>query len=114
MNVGALVFDFDGTIADTEQAHFEGFRKVLQDEGLPLDWDLYHQRYIGFDDRGAFSARYADEGMSLSPEHLARLVDKLGLNGPGHAEDHDVYGTPFYVRFRHLVAWCVRRRWLRN
>ena len=43
---------------------------------------------------------------------LARLVDKLGLNGPGHAEDHDVYGTPFYVRFRQLVAWCVRRRWL--
>ncbi len=76
MKVGALVFDFDGTIADTEQAHFEGFRQVLLDEGLPLDWDLYHQRYIGFDDRGAFATRYADEGMSLSPEHLARLVDK--------------------------------------
>ncbi len=43
---------------------------------------------------------------------LARLVDRLGLNGPGHAEDHDVYGTPFYTRFRQLVAWCVRRRWL--
>ena len=76
MKVGALVFDFDGTIADTEQAHFEGIRRVLQDEGLPLDWDLYHSRYIGFDDRGAFAARYADEGMSLSPEHLARLIDK--------------------------------------
>ncbi|MFN4326060.1 MAG: efflux RND transporter permease subunit [Azonexus sp.] len=43
---------------------------------------------------------------------LAWLVAKLGLNGPAHAEDHDVYGTPFYVRFRQLVAWCVRRRWL--
>jgi len=43
---------------------------------------------------------------------LARLFDKLGLNGPGHAEDHDVYGTPFYTRFRQLVSWCVGHRWL--
>ena len=43
---------------------------------------------------------------------LAWLIDKIGMNGPGHAEDHDVYGTPFYVRFRQLVSWCVRRRWL--
>ncbi len=43
---------------------------------------------------------------------LARLADKIGLNGPGHAEDHDVYGTPFYARFRQLVSWCVGRRWL--
>ena len=43
---------------------------------------------------------------------LARLADKLGLNGPAHAEDHDVYGTTFYTRFRQLVSWCVARRWL--
>jgi multidrug efflux pump len=43
---------------------------------------------------------------------LARLIERLGLNGPAHADDHDVYGTPFYLRFRQLVAWCVRRRWL--
>jgi multidrug efflux pump len=30
------------------------------------------------------------------------------LNGPAHAEDHDVYGTAFYLRFRQLVAWCVQ------
>jgi multidrug efflux pump len=43
---------------------------------------------------------------------LAHLIDRLGLNGPAHADDHDVYGTPFYLRFRQLVAWCVHRRWL--
>ena len=43
---------------------------------------------------------------------LARLADKLGLNGPAHAEDHDVYGTAFYSRFRQLVTWCVGKRWL--
>jgi multidrug efflux pump len=43
---------------------------------------------------------------------LAALADKLGLNGPAHADDHDVYGTAFYLRFRQLVSWCVRQRWL--
>jgi multidrug efflux pump len=43
---------------------------------------------------------------------LAWMAGKLGLNGPAHAEDHDVYGTPFYVGFSRLVSWCVRRRWL--
>ena len=27
-------------------------------------------------------------------------------------ELHDNFNTPFYMTFRRLVAWCVRRRWL--
>ena len=43
---------------------------------------------------------------------LARLAGKLGLSSPPQADVHDVYGTPFYLRFRRLVSWCVGRRWL--
>jgi multidrug efflux pump len=43
---------------------------------------------------------------------LSRLAQRLGLGMPSHGEDHDVYGTPFYLRFRRLVAWCVDHRWL--
>ena len=43
---------------------------------------------------------------------LAILLGKLGLGGPPHADDHDVYGTAFYIRFRKLVAWCVKHRWI--
>ncbi len=44
---------------------------------------------------------------------LARLADKLGLSGPApHSEEHDVYATPFYNRFRQLVDRCVAHRWL--
>jgi multidrug efflux pump len=45
------------------------------------------------------------------PRLTAQLA-RLGLGGPPHAEDHDVYGTPFYRHFRRLVAWCVKHRWL--
>jgi len=43
---------------------------------------------------------------------LAQRLEKLGIGGLAHGEDHDVYGTPFYNRFRKLVRACVRRRWL--
>jgi multidrug efflux pump len=43
---------------------------------------------------------------------VARVAARLGLSGPPHGDDHDVYGTPFYRRFRHLVSWCVGHRWL--
>lgn len=29
-----------------------------------------------------------------------------------HAVHHDVYDSPLYRRFRAMVAWCVRRRWM--
>ncbi len=50
--------------------------------------------------------------LARSAPRLAALLERLGLNGPAHAEDHDVYGTAFYRRFRTLVAWCVAHRWL--
>ncbi len=43
---------------------------------------------------------------------LAQTLARFGIGGPPHHEDHDVYGTPFYNRFRVLVAYCVRHRWL--
>ena len=43
---------------------------------------------------------------------LAVLLGKLGLGGPPHAEDHDVYGSAFYTRFRAIVRWCVSHRWV--
>jgi multidrug efflux pump len=43
---------------------------------------------------------------------LAVLLGKLGLGGPPHAEDHDVYGSAFYTRFRAIIRWCVSHRWV--
>lgn len=43
---------------------------------------------------------------------LDRLALRLGAYGPTQAEDHDVYGTPFYQRFRRMIGFCVTHRWL--
>ena len=43
---------------------------------------------------------------------LAGRLERAGLVRGAHGDEHEVYGTPFYNRFRILVRTCVRRRWL--
>ena len=52
----AIVFDFDGVIANSEPLHFQAFRDVLAGEGLALSERDYYDRYLGFDDVGVFRA----------------------------------------------------------
>ena len=40
-----------------------------------------------------------------------RLLDEAALKKYGAEHHGDPYGTPFYLRFRALVEWCLRRRW---
>lgn len=43
---------------------------------------------------------------------IARLADWHRQRQPRQHDDHDVYATPFYARFRQLVGRCVDHRWL--
>jgi len=52
----ALIFDFDGVIADTEPLHFAGFKKTLAEIGIELTESDYYANYLGYDDRGCFLA----------------------------------------------------------
>ena len=62
MPIRAVIFDFNGVLVDDEHVHFELFREVLASLGVPLDEAAYLDRYLGFDDRGAFSAALIDAG----------------------------------------------------
>jgi beta-phosphoglucomutase len=72
----ALIFDFNGIIVDDEPLHFELFRRVLGEEGIELTEADYYARYLGFDDRGAFTAAYQEHRQSLDETLLARLIER--------------------------------------
>ena len=40
MTLKAIIFDVDGTLADTEDAHRIAFNKAFADNGLPWNWDV--------------------------------------------------------------------------
>jgi beta-phosphoglucomutase len=75
MPLSAVVFDFDGVIADSEPLHFEGFRAVLAREGVALSRADYYARYLGYDDAGAFRAVLADAGQRVDDGRIAALVE---------------------------------------
>ncbi|HSB43433.1 MAG TPA: HAD family phosphatase [Nitrospira sp.] len=47
----AIIFDFNGVIADDETPHFFCFRQALKESGLSLTSDEYYGTYLGMDER---------------------------------------------------------------
>ena len=74
----AIVFDFDGVIANSEPMHLTAFQQTLADEGLELTANDYYARYLGYDDVGMFEALGRDRGMTMSHERVVTLVARKG------------------------------------
>ena len=72
----AIIFDFDGVLADTEPLHFKMFQRVLHEDGLPLREQDYYRKYVGLDDKGCFQAVLSAHGRPASPETVRRLVER--------------------------------------
>jgi HAD superfamily hydrolase (TIGR01509 family) len=43
----ALLFDLDGTLAETDTLHFPVWAEILADHGVHADWDFYQERVSG-------------------------------------------------------------------
>lgn len=79
MSLRGVVFDFDGVIANSEPLHFEGFREVLAEDGVLLSRSEYYDRYLGYDDAGAFAAIASDRGLSWTAAGIASLVNRKAV-----------------------------------
>jgi beta-phosphoglucomutase len=71
----ATLFDFNGVLVDDEHVHLEAFRDVLAPLGIEVSEEAYWERYLGFDDRGAFEAILRDAGRTTSPRELTSLIE---------------------------------------
>jgi beta-phosphoglucomutase len=80
--IAALVFDFDGVIADTERLHLAAMRKALGsgllDQPMELSTEDYYARYLGFDDEGVFRVMCADRGVDPGDDRIRELVAEKG------------------------------------
>lgn len=52
----AIIFDFNGVIADDEIAHFLAFQQALKEDGLSLTKEEYYGTYLGMDERNCVRA----------------------------------------------------------
>jgi beta-phosphoglucomutase len=75
----AVIFDFDGVIANSEPLHLRAFQAVLGEDGVYFGPDEYYARYLGYDDVGLFQRLASDRGFDWSERHITALVARKGV-----------------------------------
>lgn len=84
----AVIFDFDGVIADTEPLHFESLRRTLADIEINLTEQDYYADYLGFDDRGCILEALRINRRPTSPSLLQELMAKKAAAYMTSIQDH--------------------------
>jgi beta-phosphoglucomutase len=72
----ATLFDFNGVLVDDEAVHLAAFREVLAPLGVGFPDEAYWERYLGFDDVGAFRAMLVDAGRDAPDSLIRELVEQ--------------------------------------
>jgi HAD superfamily hydrolase (TIGR01509 family) len=70
----ALIFDFDGVIADAEPVHMRAFQEVLGEEGLSLSRQEYYDKYLALDDKTFFRTALKDKGRDFDQKVIENLM----------------------------------------
>jgi beta-phosphoglucomutase len=103
--IRAIVFDLDGTLADTESLHFEAFRTTLAPHEIQLDRDEYFGRLIGFSDQDLFTTLLAERARTPDDALVARLMAAKAALYQASIADHDV----LYPGAAEFVRRCAER-----
>jgi HAD superfamily hydrolase (TIGR01509 family) len=101
----AIIFDFDGVVADSEPAHLAAFQRVLGEQGLFLGAEEYYADYLGYDDRGCFRAFLTARGQPPSERALGDLMARKAAAYLGHIKEHLV----IFPGVRELVREAAAR-----
>ena len=76
--LNAIVFDFDGVIADSERLHLAAYQQVLSPLGLELSERVYYEQYLGYDDAGVFRRYSRDRGLDWDDPRIKALIAAKG------------------------------------
>lgn len=99
--IRAVIFDFDGVLADSERLHLRVYQELLAPNGINLTKELYCERYLGLDDEGVFGQVTSDYGLMLGDEEIELLIKEKTARFERLVTGSNVLYAP--------AADCVRR-----
>ena len=96
----AIVFDFDGVIADSERLHLRSYQEILAPEGITISTEEYLERYLGYDDVGVFKAVGRDKGVPMDDQRVSQLIARKGerYESLSHAGEMLFPGAADFIR----------------
>ena len=71
--IRAVIFDFDGVLADTERLHLGAFQEAFGARGWTLAEAAYFERYLGYGDLELIETFTQDHGLSLGEDDRAAI-----------------------------------------
>lgn len=72
----AIIFDFDGIIADTEPTHLEAFKQILNENGIELTDSDYYGKYLAYDDKKLFRELLKKNNLTYNESYVENLIQK--------------------------------------
>ena len=97
--IRAVIFDFNGVLVNDERVHFDLFQQVLAEEGVQITSQMYHDTYLGYDDRGCFEHALEDAGQTAD---AARLDDLIARKAARYFQAAEV-GLSYYDGVKALI-----------
>ena len=101
--IEAILFDFDGVIADSESVHFASWGEILRPLNVAISWDFYCAQCIGVSDRKTVDLFC--EGRSFSVAQL----DALCISKRELFREKAVANPPVCAETLELVADMKKR-----
>jgi beta-phosphoglucomutase-like phosphatase (HAD superfamily) len=77
--IRALIFDFNGVLADDDPIHMEALRQVAKEEGLAFTDAEYLEKYLPLNDRDCFTLLFREQSIALTAAEVDDLIRRKGI-----------------------------------
>ena len=77
--IRAVIFDFNGILADDDPIHMQAFRRVAEEEGLGFDDGEYMDRYLPLNDHDCFEQLWQKNSRTLRNGELEDLIRRKSV-----------------------------------
>ena len=72
--IRAVIFDFNGILADDDPIHMQAFRQVAEEEGLVFSDEEYLEHYLPMNDQDCFSELWRTNNRAMRSGELESLI----------------------------------------
>jgi HAD superfamily hydrolase (TIGR01509 family) len=76
----AVIFDFDGVVADSELLHYKALNRAFATRGLEIPKEIHWQKYLGYTDLENIMAVNEDYKMDWTQDDIGQLLELKTAN----------------------------------